>query len=208
MRATKTKRFSGMRTISMRRGVSNSISKAALKTHRPSVLPATSHAISSLIPRFISATTISAASSVTLSSLTRFICGGTNPEKPPNLQRDFLKNSCRLRHTVRNSRAMKSSTKTRALVTSLVATAFLWMLALSSSPHLHARVHSDANQIEHTCAVTFVTSGKYSHSVSSPVISAPVPPSEFSEIRVLRSVWVQPLFLNAHIFAHAPPAHS
>jgi hypothetical protein len=44
------------------------------------------------------------------------------------------------------------------------------------------------------------------HCAPFPVISAPVPVSEFSEIRVLNSVWVQPLFLNAHIFAHAPPA--
>jgi hypothetical protein len=101
---------------------------------------------------------------------------------------------------------MKSSTTARAFVTPLVATAFLWMLALSASPRLHARVHSDADRIEHTCAVTFVTSGNYTHCAPSPVISAPVFPSEFLEIGVLNAVWVQPLFLNAHIFAHAPPA--
>jgi hypothetical protein len=101
---------------------------------------------------------------------------------------------------------MKSSTTARAFVTALVATAFLWILVLSASPQLHARVHSDANQIGHTCAVTFVTSGNYTHCPPSFVVSAPVPTSEFSEIRVLNSLWVQPLFLVAHIFAHAPPA--
>jgi hypothetical protein len=111
-------------------------------------------------------------------------------------------------HAVRNSRAMKSSTAARAFVTTLVATAFLWTLVLSASPHLHACVHSDANQIEHTCAVTFVRSGNYTHCAPSPVISAPIPPSEFSEIRVLNSVWVQALVLAAHIFAHAPPRYS
>src|SRR5262249_27061538 len=149
-----------------------------------------------------------AASSVTSFSRTRFICGETNPEKPPNRQRGFLKNSCRLRHAGRNSRAMKSSTTARAFVTTLVATAFLWTLALSASPQLHARVHSDANRIEHTCAVTFVTSGNYTHCAPSLVISVPVLASEFSEIRVLNSVWVRPLAFVAHIFAHAPPAHS
>jgi hypothetical protein len=90
----------------------------------------------------------------------------------------------------------------RAFVTSLVATAFLWMLVLSASPHLHARVHSDANRIGHTCAVTFVTSSNYTHCPPSPIIRAPVPASEFPEIRVLNSVWVQPLFLAAHKGAH------
>lgn len=93
-------------------------------------------------------------------------------------------------------------------MTTLAATAFLWVLVLSALPQLHARVHSDANQIEHTCAVTFVTSGNYTHCAPSPVISPPAAASEFSEIRLLNSVWVQPLFLAAHIFAHAPPAHS
>ena len=82
------------------------------------------------------------------------------------------------------------------------------MLVLSASPQLHARVHAEANQIGHTCAVTFVTSGSYTQCAPFAVVIALVPASEFSEIRVLNSVWVQPLFLNAHIFAHAPPEYS
>jgi hypothetical protein len=101
---------------------------------------------------------------------------------------------------------MKSSTTARAFTTTLVATSFLWMLVLSASPHLHARVHSDANHSDHICAVTFVTSGNCTHCPPSIVISAPVRVSEFSEIRVLNSLWVQPLVVVAHIFAHAPPA--
>lgn len=104
---------------------------------------------------------------------------------------------------------MKSSTTmVRAFVAPLVATAFLWTLVLSASPHLHTCVHSDANEVGHTCAVTFVTSGNYTHCSPSAVISAPVRLSEFSEIRVLNSLWVQPLVVVAHIFAHAPPAYS
>src|SRR5436190_15676090 len=128
--------------------------------------------------------------------------------KPLNLRRDFLKNTCGLRHAARNSGAMKSCTTARACIAVFVSAAFLWMLVLSASPHLHGCVHSDANRIGHTCAVTFVTSGNYTHCPPSPVISAPVPASEFSEICVLDSVWVQPLLLVAHIFAHAPPQHS
>jgi hypothetical protein len=103
---------------------------------------------------------------------------------------------------------MKASTSARAFFGSFAFAAFLWMLVLVASPHLHTRVHADANRAEHTCAVTFVTSGNYTHCPPSLVISAPVPAFEFSEILVLNSIWVQPLFLGAHIFAHAPPAHS
>src|SRR5438067_9642977 len=101
---------------------------------------------------------------------------------------------------------MKGSTTARACVAVFVCAAFLWMLALSASPGLHARVHSDANRNEHTCAVTFVTSGSYNSSGHVPLVSAPVPAARFSKIPALHSFWVQSLFLDARIFEHAPPA--
>jgi hypothetical protein len=103
---------------------------------------------------------------------------------------------------------MKTGTTVRAFVAIFASAAFLWMLVLSASPHLHFRVHPDANQVEHTCAVMFVTSGNYTHCPASLAIDAPVATCEFSEIPVLNPVWVRPLFFAAHIFAHAPPAHS
>src|SRR5213079_58820 len=71
-----------------------------------------------------------------------------------------------------------------------------------------SRVHSDANRVEHTCAVTLTTSGNYTHCPPALVIGVPVAFSEFSEIPVLNLVWVQPLLFGVHIFAHAPPAYS
>ena len=59
----------------IRHGVCRSISRAAPKTHRQSVSPATSHEISSSIPQSISATTIRDAFSVISFSLTLFISG-------------------------------------------------------------------------------------------------------------------------------------
>jgi len=103
---------------------------------------------------------------------------------------------------------MKTGTTARASVAIFVSAAFLWMLVLGVSPQLHSHVHSDSNRVEHTCAVTFVTSGNYSHSAPAPVIGVPIAFSEFSEIPVLNSVWVQPPLFGAHIFAHAPPAYS
>jgi hypothetical protein len=100
---------------------------------------------------------------------------------------------------------MKSCTTARAWVAVFVSAAFLWMLVLSASPRLHARVHSDANRIEHTCAATFVTSGSYNYSGHAPLLAALVPAARFSKIPALRRFWVQPLFLGARIFEHAPP---
>ena len=103
---------------------------------------------------------------------------------------------------------MKTGTTARASVAIFVSAAFLWMLVLGVSPQLHSRVHSDANRVEHTCAVTFATSGNYTHSPPALVIGVPIAFSEFSEIPVLNPVWVQPPLFGAHIFAHAPPAYS
>jgi hypothetical protein len=101
---------------------------------------------------------------------------------------------------------MRSSTTPRAFVGFLASAAFLWSLALSSSPELHGRIHKDANQPGHTCAITLLASGSYEHSPSSPIISAPAPAVEIFHNLGLKPVWVQPVFLGAHIFAHAPPA--
>jgi hypothetical protein len=100
---------------------------------------------------------------------------------------------------------MKSSTITRASVAIFASAAFLWTLALSVSPQLHERVHPDANRVEHTCAVTFVASGSYDHTPLALLISAPVPLGDF-DIPTLSPRWVQPIFLIAAVFEHAPPA--
>jgi hypothetical protein len=101
---------------------------------------------------------------------------------------------------------MRNSTGTRALIAAAASAAFLWTLALTSSPELHGRIHKDANRPGHTCAITLIASGSYDQSASAPVISASAPAVQFLQNLELNSVWVQPLFFSAHIFAHAPPA--
>ena len=76
---------------------------------------------------------------------------------------------------------MKTGTTERASVAIFVSAAFLWMLVLGLSPQLHSRIHSDANRVEHTCAVTLTTSGASTHSPPALVIGVPVAFSEFSE---------------------------
>lgn len=86
--------------------------------------------------------------------------------------------------------------------------AFLWTLALSAAPQLHEGLHPDANNAEHTCAVTFIVSGSCDHSSLAPLITAPVSAEQFSKISALNPQWVQSPFLNAHVFEHAPPPNS
>jgi hypothetical protein len=100
----------------------------------------------------------------------------------------------------------RSNNRGRAIVATFVSVGFLWALALSASPQLHQRIHADANRVEHNCGATMIASGNYAHAAHPPLVSAPALAVQFSKIRVLSSVWVQPLFLNAHVFAHAPPA--
>jgi len=100
----------------------------------------------------------------------------------------------------------RSTSHGRTFVATCVGAAFLWALALSVSPQLHQRVHADANRAEHTCAVTAIASGSCDHAAQPPLISAPDFVSQSGRVSSLNPVWVQPLFLKAHVFAHAPPA--
>jgi hypothetical protein len=93
----------------------------------------------------------------------------------------------------------------RALITICVSAAFLWALALSASPQLHQRVHTDANRAEHNCVATMIASGSYDHAAHVPLVSAPVSSVQFSKIPALTPQWVQSPFLGACIFEHAPP---
>jgi hypothetical protein len=101
---------------------------------------------------------------------------------------------------------MKSCTTARACVAVFVSAAFLWMLVLSASPQLHARIHADANRTDHVCAITLIASGSYEHAAQPPLVSANALVSQFSEIPALTPCWVQSPFLGACIFEHAPPA--
>jgi len=96
----------------------------------------------------------------------------------------------------------------RVLVAALLFAAFSWTLLASVSPQLHAGIHPDANRSDHVCAITLIASGNYEHSAPPPVVTRPHFDVAFVASAELRSTWVKALFLNSHIFAHAPPAHS
>jgi hypothetical protein len=94
----------------------------------------------------------------------------------------------------------------RGLVCFGLIGAFLFATALSASPQLHERVHADANQSQHECAVTLIASGSYDHTVAAPAFDPSIAASQFTQLPTLNSTWVASLFLSASIFEHAPPA--
>jgi hypothetical protein len=104
--------------------------------------------------------------------------------------------------------SVRSHSCARALVAAVVFAAFSWALVASVSPQLHARIHSDANQPEHVCAITLTASGSYEQAAQQPIVSAAQFDICFPETAALTPAWVRPLFLSAHLFAHAPPSYS
>src|SRR4029077_882481 len=100
----------------------------------------------------------------------------------------------------------RSQNCARVVIATVLFAAFSWTLLVSVSPQLHACIHSDANRSDHVCAIPLIASGSYEHGAQPPVISPPQFDVRFAASAELTSTWVKPLFLNAHIFAHAPPA--
>ena len=97
--------------------------------------------------------------------------------------------------------------KRRAVGLGLIG-AFLFGIALSDLPQVHERVHPDANQPQHECAITVISHGKCDLNENGPVIHPGSPASDANFVLPFRAAVIAPLFLSARIFEHAPPAHS
>ena len=96
----------------------------------------------------------------------------------------------------------------RVVVAAVLFTAFSWTLLGSVSPQFHARIHADASHLEHVCAITLIASGSYEQTDQPALVGEPQFNVRSFAGAEISSTWVKSLFLNAHIFAHAPPAHS
>jgi len=88
---------------------------------------------------------------------------------------------------------------------SLLLAAFACSIAVGASPQLHAKIHRDANKVEHTCAATLIASGSYHHAAPAPVIGGLTAPALICTIASLTPQWVESSFLSASVFEHAPP---
>ena len=89
----------------------------------------------------------------------------------------------------------------------ILATAIVLMLGFSVAPNLHELLHPTGASL-HECAVTLIGSGSCHYSVAAQLMIAPTTVLHTPKIPALSPEWVESLFLGAHIFAHAPPAHA
>jgi hypothetical protein len=88
----------------------------------------------------------------------------------------------------------------------LLTAHLLIVVALAASPRLHQLLHHGADHGDHECAVTMMISGGTDGSCGSPVFDAnAIFPIAFGSRPDMHSRDVAPLFLDAHVFEHAPP---
>jgi hypothetical protein len=99
-----------------------------------------------------------------------------------------------------------SLSRGRGLAAVFVFAAFLWTITLSVSPQLHARIHADANRVEHACAVTFIAAGQYNHSHAPITVSGGVNDAPLGIVPEVSAPWTKSAFLSASTFERAPPA--
>lgn len=92
----------------------------------------------------------------------------------------------------------------RSIVAGIVSAGFLWMVALSVSPQLHAGVHADASDMAHHCGATLLASGNCQDAPSAPPVASPVLLPAFLPVRVGTPA-VQSPFLVVRALEHAPP---
>jgi hypothetical protein len=130
----------------------------------------------------------------------------SDPKRPQQIALRTLRTGQKLR--IAMHKTARLTNRGRAFVATLVSATFLWAIALSVSPQLHSRIHSDANRVEHNCAATFVASGNYEHTAPPLFVSASLSRTESSTTPALNPLWVPSPFLSASIFEHAPPEHS
>ena len=93
----------------------------------------------------------------------------------------------------------------RGAVATLTAAGFLWMIALSVSPSLHASVHADANDMAHHCGATLLASGNCENPSAAPPLIPPMFLPGLTPVRVLPTA-APSRFLVVSVLEHAPPA--
>ena len=93
----------------------------------------------------------------------------------------------------------------RLIVATVVAIGFVWMIALSVSPELHASVHAEAADMAHHCGATLLASGSCQDAPAALPVASPILLPALTPMRVVISTAQAP-FLVVRILEHAPPA--
>jgi hypothetical protein len=101
-------------------------------------------------------------------------------------------------------KAVRQATFARIALFGAVLAGIILALVLASSPHLHALVHPDAGDPEHSCLVTTIHSKGCEAAPGGPqvfafraALFATIPPREAHD--------VEALFLSCRVLEHAPP---
>jgi predicted metal-binding membrane protein len=95
----------------------------------------------------------------------------------------------------------------RAVIVAGCLAAVLFALVLSAIPQLHEQVHGGSTTVNHECAVTLLTAGKYQHTVTPTIcLVPPTPPAAFT--RAPDSFFLVAARLEFSLLEHAPPAAS
>ena len=92
----------------------------------------------------------------------------------------------------------------RSLVVAIVSAGFLWMVALSVSPQLHASVHAHASDMAHHCGATLLSSKNCQDSPAAPSVAAPVFLPLPTAVHLITPA-VQSPSLIVRVLEHAPP---
>ena len=99
------------------------------------------------------------------------------------------------------------SLRCRQFLAALLAAQLLAIIALAVCPALHRWVHADADNDEHSCAVTLFLSGGCD--ASAPDATAQAAPRLAEPTAALESPdapWVASVFALNRVFEHAPPS--
>ena len=92
------------------------------------------------------------------------------------------------------------------LAASAAIAAFLFTIAASAAPQLHARLHNGVGD-SHTCAVTLLSSGSFDHVITAPLSLRPADAIEQPASVQDRSFAIT-RGLEFSLLEHAPPALS
>lgn len=101
--------------------------------------------------------------------------------------------------------AANCQNRIRSVLSGLLLAIFFSVLVGSISPQLHKAVHSEANNTDHTCAITLISSGTGVELCSNTVFIGIV--SGYMDDCTIQQDSVLSTFQIGSTYEHAPPAH-
>jgi hypothetical protein len=92
----------------------------------------------------------------------------------------------------------------RSIIAGVVTLGFLWMVALSVSPELHASVHGHASDMTHHCGATLLAAGQCEDAPLDAPLATLALLAAPTAVRVVTPAVLAPC-LGVSVLEHAPP---